>query len=314
MKKTISVLLFSTISLLGCNNSPTSTLPPPPPLAPPAPVAEFTVSPVIGSAPLTVTCINLTEPANAAMNWQFGDGAITNEAHPVHTFQNPGIYDIVLIAINDSGYSEMVYASIVVTGPPPPPTGPFPPGPEEMQYFSLFGNNETIAYTEGIETEFDVPIYVEEDGIPGTPSQIGGWGISVQWSLEDDFAVPVEVVWSDYIMSLNGGLGPDLMIGGLFADYNEVNMGCIANVSWPVDWWYLPPTEPVEIICIAFKTVPSVLQNQTTAISFNIGDSLATPNTNTVGVVMPTTGAASANLGNGHLLVNDWQVMLQPQP
>ena len=311
MGRTVLILLFSTMILMGCNNS---TAPALPPLAPPAPVAEFTVSPVIGPAPLTVTCVNLTEPANAAMNWQFGDGAITNEAHPVHTFQNPGIYDIVLIAINDSGYSEMVYASIVVTGPPPPPTGPFPLGPEEMQYFSLFGNNETIAYTEGIETEFDVPIYVEEDGIPGTPSQIGGWGISVQWSLEDDFAVPVEVVWSDYIMSLNGGLGPDLMIGGLFADYNEVNMGCIANVSWPVDWWYLPPTEPVEIICIAFKTVPSVLQNQTTAISFNIGDSLATPNTNTVGVVMPTTGAASAHLGNGHLLVNNWQVMLQPQP
>ena len=311
MGRTVLILLFSTMILMGCSNS---TAPALPPLAPPAPVAEFTVSPVIGPAPLTVICINLTEPANAAMNWQFGDGAITNEAHPVHTFQNPGIYDIVLIAINDSGYSEMVYASIVVTGPPPPPTGPFPPGPEEMQYFSLFGNNETIAYTEGIETEFDVPIYVEEDGIPGTPSQIGGWGISVQWSLEDDFAVPVEAVWSDYIMSLNGGLGPDLMIGGLFADYNEVNMGCIANVSWPIDWWYLPPTEPVEIICIAFKTVPSVLQNQTTAISFNIGDSLATPNTNTVAVVMPTTGAASAHLGNGHLLVNNWQVMLQPQP
>jgi len=299
---------------MGCNNSTAPALPPLAPPAPPAPVAEFTVSPVIGPAPLTVTCINLTEPANAAMNWQFGDGAITNEVHPAHTFQNPGIYDIVLIAINDSGYSEMVYASIVVTGPPPPPTGPFPLGPEEMQYFSLFGSNETIAYTEGIETEFDVPIYVEEDGIPGTPSQIGGWGISVQWSLEDDFAVPVEVVWSDYIMSLNGGLGPDLMIGGLFADYNEVNMGCIANVSWPVDWWYLPPTESVEILRITFKTVPSVLQNQTTAISFNIGDSLATPNTNTVSVVMPTTGAASAHLGNGHLLVNDWQVMLQPQP
>ena len=314
MGRTVLILLFSTMILMGCNNSTAPALPPLAPPAPPAPVAEFTVSPVIGPAPLTVTCINLTEPANAAMNWQFGDGAITNEVHPAHTFQNPGIYDIVLIAINDSGYSEMVYASIVVTGPPPPPTGPFPLGPEEMQYFSLFGSNETIAYTEGIETEFDVPIYVEEDGIPGTPSQIGGWGISVQWSLEDDFAVPVEVVWSDYIMSLNGGLGPDLMIGGLFADYNEVNMGCIANVSWPVDWWYLPPTESVEILRITFKTVPSVLQNQTTAISFNIGDSLATPNTNTVSVVMPTTGAASAHLGNGHLLVNDWQVMLQPQP
>jgi len=311
MNKIILILLFSAITLTGCKNSTAPILPP---LAPPIPVAEFTVSPIIGPAPLTITCINLTEPANAVMNWQFGDGAITNEMHPVHTFETPGTYDIVLIAINDSGSSEMVFSSIVITGPLPPPAGPFPDGPEEMQYFSLFGSNETITYMEGIETEFNVLIYAEEDGIPGTPSQIGGWGISAQWSLEDDFAVPVEVVWSDYIMSLNGGDGPDMMIGGLFADYNEINMGCIANVSFPIDWWYLPPTEPVEIIYITFKTVPSVLQNQTATMDFNIGDSLATNNTNTIGVIMPATGAASAHLGNGHLSVNDWQVILQPEP
>lgn len=54
--------------------------------------------------------------------------------------------------------------------------------------------------------------------------------------------------------------------------------------------------------------------DKTTAIDFNIGDSLVTPNTNTIAVVMPTTGAASAHLGNGHLSANSWQVTLQPQP
>ncbi len=311
MGRTVLILLFSTMILMGCSNSTAPTIPP---STPPPPTAEFTVSPVIGPAPLTVTCVNLTEPITATMNWMFSDGAISNDINPVHTFQIPGLYSIVLIVINDFGSSEMIYEYIEVTGPPPPPPSPFPPGPEEMQYFSLFGSNETIAYTEGIETEFDVPIYVEEDGIPGTPSQIGGWGISVQWSLEEDFAVATEAVWSDYIMSLNGGLGPDLMIGGLYLDYNEVNMGCIANVSWPVDWWYLPPTESVEILRITFKTVPNVLLDQTATMDFNIGDSLVTPNTNTIAVVMPATGAASAHLGNGHLLVNDWQVILHPQP
>jgi PKD repeat protein len=275
-------------------------------------MAEFIVSPVIGPAPLTVTCVNLTEPITATMNWMFSDGGISNDINPVHIFQIPGLYSIVLIAVNSSGASEMIYEYIEVTGPPPPPPPLFPPGPEEMQYFSMFGSNETVVYTEGIETEFDVSIHVEEDGVPGTPSQIGGWGISMQWS--DDFVVATEVVWSDYIMSINNGAGPDLAIGGMYNDYNEINVGCIANISAPFDWWYLPPTEPMEVIRVTFETVPSVLLDQTATIDFNIGDSLVTPNTSTVVVIMPTTGAASASIGNGHLLVNNWQVILQPQP
>jgi len=245
------------------------------------------------------------------MNWQFGDGTITNDVNPVHTFDTAGIYDIVLIAINESGSSEMVYSSIVVTGPPPPPTGPFPPGPEEMQYFSMSGNDEVVLYPSGAEIEFYVSMYVEEDGIPGTPSQIGGWGISMQWSLEEDFAVATEVVWSDFIMSINGGDGPDLVIGGLHADYNEINMGCIANVSWPIDWWYLPPSEPVALVSVTFETVPGVLLDETVTIDFHIGESVATPNTTTVAVRMPDGAVRSAHTGNGHLATSDWQVTLE---
>jgi len=299
-------LLIGVLLLVGCRESATT-------FAPPAPVAEFTVSPIAGPAPLVVTCINLTQPADASMNWQFGDGTITNDVNPVHTFDTPGIYDIVLIAINESGSSEMVYTSIVVTGPPPPPTDPFPVGPDELQYFTFSGNNETVIYQEGTATEFDVSVYVEEHGIPGTPSQIGGWAVSMQWSLEDDFAVPVEVVWSDYIMSLNGGDGPDMMIGGLYADYNEINMGCVANVSWPIDWWYLPASEPVEIVRMTWVTVPDTNGGQVATIDFNIGDSLVTPNTNVVGVMMPTEGAVSAHLGNGHLSASGWQVTLEKE-
>ena len=298
----ISVLLFA-----GCRESATT-------FAPPAPVAEFTVSPIAGPAPLVVTCINLTQPADASMNWQFGDGTITNDVNPVHTFDTPGIYDIVLIAINESGSSEMVYTSIVVTGPPPPPTGPFPAGPDELQYFTFSGNNETVMYQEGTATEFDVSVYVEEDGIPGTPSQIGGWAVSVQWSLDNDLAMGIDVVWSDFIMSINGGDGPDLVIGGLLADHDEINMGCVANVSWPIDWWYLPPSEPMEIVRMTWATVPGATGGQAATIDFHIGASIATPNRNTVSVRMPDGMISSAHTTNGHLAMSDWQITVQPQP
>ena len=309
MERFTSALVgFIAMAMVGCGNSSSPQLPPL------VPVAEFTVSPVIGEAPLLVACTNLTEPADAAMHWQFGDGTITNDVHPVHTFEIPGTYDIVLIATNESGSSELVYSPVVVTGPLPPPSGPFPPGPDELQYFSMSGNDEVVLYQAGSETEFHVSMYVDENGIPGTPSQIGGWGISMQWSLEENFAVATEVVWSDFIMSINGGDGPDLAIGGLYPEHNEINMGCVANVSWPIDWWYLPPSEPVEIVRMTWVTVPDVIGIQTAMIDFHIGDSLATPNTNVVSVRMPDGMISSAHTTNGHLATNGWQLTLEPLP
>ena len=128
MERFTSALVgFIAMAMVGCGNSSSPQLPPL------VPVAEFTVSPVIGEAPLLVACTNLTEPADAAMHWQFGDGTITNDVHPVHTFDIPGTYDTVLIATNESGSSELVYSPVVVTGPLPPPSGPFPPGPDEIR-------------------------------------------------------------------------------------------------------------------------------------------------------------------------------------
>ena len=65
---------------------------------------------------------------------------------------------------------------------------------------------------------------------------------------------------------------------------------------------------------MTWVTVPDTNGGQVATIDFNIGDSLVTPNTNVVGVMMPTEGAVSAHLGNGHLSASDWQVTLEAQP
>jgi PKD repeat protein len=312
IKGTAPLLFISaaTLLLVGCSE-PTRVTPPPPP----APTADFTVSPASGPAPLTVTLVNKSEPAAATSNWMFSDGGISNETNPVYTFQDPGTYSIVLLVTNESGTAEMIHENIVVTGVtlPLPPTGPFPDGPLDMQIFSFIGNSETIAYEEGVETEFEVVTYLKEDGISGTPSKLGGFGVSLQYFLDDGFAVATSAIWSDYVMSIHGGDGPDMIIGGLY-DGNEVNMGCVASVAMPADFYYLPPSTPVELIKVTYKTVPTVLLGRTVEIRFHFGDSVTTPNSNGVSVFMHSPwNVASARIQNGHLLVNDWRVILEPQ-
>ena len=308
MRIALLALLLFAMSLIGCSNST------PPSVTTEIPIADFVVFPMEGEAPLIVSCQNLTTPINADMNWMFSDGGISNDLHPVYTFNDPGTYSIVLIATNSTGASDMIVYGIEVNGTvPPPPPGSFPPGPDELQVFTYFGINEVIPYTQSISADFSTPIYFEEYGIAGQPSQLGGFSVSFNYEFEgdEDFAVATGVEWSDWVMSLNGGNGPDLVIGGLYDD-NEVNMGCIANTAAPIDYWYLPVDETVELVRIHFITIPWVLLNQTPNIDFFIEDSVATNATNVVVVNMPVTGAASASIDNGHLVVQNWKVTLEP--
>ena len=58
---------------------------------PPSPVANFTGTPVIGTAPLTVVFTDLSTNVPTAWNWTFGDGDVTNatDQNPVHTYLTP---------------------------------------------------------------------------------------------------------------------------------------------------------------------------------------------------------------------------------
>jgi len=48
-----------------------------------------------GPTPLTV---QFTRPGNSgpSYTWTFGDGTISHDQNPVHTFQHPGVYEVTL--------------------------------------------------------------------------------------------------------------------------------------------------------------------------------------------------------------------------
>jgi len=90
-------------------------------ITPPPPVPNFTASPIIGTAPLTVQFTDLSIYTPIVWSWNFGDGSVVtglDQQNPVHTYNNPGVYNVTLNVRNDGGVSEVTkynYISVVLT-------------------------------------------------------------------------------------------------------------------------------------------------------------------------------------------------------
>jgi PKD repeat protein len=87
----------------------------------PPPVPDFTATPVLGTAPLTVQFTDLSINNPTIWSWDFGDGVKVigmNQQNPVHTYQKPGVYTVALLAQNEGGEGQIVkenYISVVET-------------------------------------------------------------------------------------------------------------------------------------------------------------------------------------------------------
>lgn len=84
------------------------------------PNADFTADVTVGTAPLTVNFENLSSNVNAVA-WTFGGGspATSNDLNPVVTYDNPGVYAVGLIVVNDFGTDQETkfeYINVGVVG------------------------------------------------------------------------------------------------------------------------------------------------------------------------------------------------------
>jgi PKD repeat protein len=89
---------------------------------PVGPDAYFEVSATTGTAPLSVTFTDASDPGSAAIEtwlWSFGDGSTSHEPDPVHVYNWPGTYNVSLTVQTAVGYDSAVRASFIrVTAPP----------------------------------------------------------------------------------------------------------------------------------------------------------------------------------------------------
>ncbi len=87
------------------------------------PVADFSGSVSQGYAPLSVQFADLSQNA-ASWYWNFGDGAVSTEPNPVHTYSSAGSYTVTQTVSNTDGTNSK-YATISVLERPIIPVADF---------------------------------------------------------------------------------------------------------------------------------------------------------------------------------------------
>ena len=86
-------------------------------VSPPA-VADFTATPLIGSAPLTVSFTDATTPAATSWSWNFGDTGASTLQNPTHTYTAPGTYTVTLVAEGAAGVATEEKSDFIVVQTP----------------------------------------------------------------------------------------------------------------------------------------------------------------------------------------------------
>jgi PKD repeat protein len=71
------------------------------------PIAAFSSDVASGQVPLTVRFTNQSAGEIDQYRWEFGDGATSTEASPVHTYTTPGLYTAVLTVSGPGGSSNV---------------------------------------------------------------------------------------------------------------------------------------------------------------------------------------------------------------
>lgn len=110
------------------------------------PVADFSADFTPGVAPLTVAFRDESETGTAiieAWTWDFGDGNMSTEQHPRHTYMEPGVYTVSLEIETSSGADRVERADFIVVdeGPTAAFTGEPLMGPAPL----------TVAFTDTSE-------------------------------------------------------------------------------------------------------------------------------------------------------------------
>lgn len=85
-----------------------------------APVASFSVNDTYGVAPLSVLFTDTSINTPTAWYWTFGDGNVSSEQDPEHTYAFNGTFTVTLIAINSAGSnvtSESDYITVYADEP-----------------------------------------------------------------------------------------------------------------------------------------------------------------------------------------------------
>lgn len=85
-----------------------------------APVASFSATPVLGTAPLGVSFTDGSTGQISSWNWDFGNGATSTDKSPQYTYQVPGTYTVTLTVTGPGGSNQVTQSGYVTVLHPAP--------------------------------------------------------------------------------------------------------------------------------------------------------------------------------------------------
>ncbi|MAB80321.1 MAG: hypothetical protein CMJ89_13285 [Planctomycetes bacterium] len=85
---------------------------------PVGPTAAFVTDPPGGPAPLTVNFTDISTGSVTGWSWRFGDGELSGDQHPIHTYTQQGTYGVVLTVNGPDGDDSISLAGSIVVDPP----------------------------------------------------------------------------------------------------------------------------------------------------------------------------------------------------
>lgn len=129
----------------------------------PLPEVLFTAQPDSGCVPLTVSFQNTTDPSlSAGCVWNFGDGSTASTCDVVHTYTQPGVYNVSLTVTTPNACTgdTTLYELITVN---PAPTAAFEMDPQPTDLFDT-----EIFFTDGSSPDVIWWSWAFSGGLPAT--------------------------------------------------------------------------------------------------------------------------------------------------
>ncbi len=203
-----------------------------------APAVDFVAEPTSGRVPLAVQFTDLSTGDATHWEWDFGDGGSSGVRNPVHTYQDPGSYDVTLTVAGPGGAesSKTIEDLVVVQNP---------------LYSYRIPNQQVLPGAEGVWFPV-IASYVEEIR-----------GFQVMGTYDPNF---LSITGSDYRYTAidDARIEPEFEQTNVFDRYFEV--GVLFQTQPPFDDVVLPPSRGTRLVNLIVDVLSSAPQGETTVL------------------------------------------------
>jgi PKD repeat protein len=195
--------------------------------------ASFSAGPLSGPAPLDVQFSNTSYGDFAASRWDFGDGIISTQTSPTHTYAAAGSYTVTLVISGGGGAHSLTRAALINVSAPvqaefsaAPQNGP---APLQVQFSNLSSGGHTGSlwdFGDGLTSMLEAPThtYAAPGSYPVWLRVEGPGGSHTQ--VKEDYITVYDPVQAELSASPTGGAAP------LAVEFTNLSRGDFTAVHW----------------------------------------------------------------------------------